>query len=711
MNKNIMWPQIRLSTWITVGVVLTVLITTLSLLLVVDQFAGSYARRESEVRLKQLAWQMRDSLDQSMKERVLDIKGLSRRSEVHNVDDPARLRTILNQLQNDFANYAWIGVADPDGKVVASTQGILEGESVAARPWFISGRKAMFMGDYHPALLLEKRLPYAEQPWRFVDISVPLYNDAGVFQGVLGAHLSWAWAREIAGNLFNPNNNRYQVEILVVRDDGIVLLGPQGMEEKPVKTRSLDLSRRGGSNAVIEDWEDGKRYITGYARTGLWTGQSGLNWSILVRQPEQLALAEFTQLEKQVMLVGLVVGLLLMVVAIVASRWLVAPMNALSSALELRNTGTTGQQIPLVQTYYEISLLSTTLAAMVEREGRHLAEAETLNENLEQHVAERTHQLQETALALQQALAIQQESKIQLEESENELRAILHNANDAFIAIDEAGRILEWNRQAEMLFGWSRSEVLNRQVEQLIIPEDVRQRHLVGIQRFLSTHQSTLINSRVEINALRRDGSEIPVELVVGHVERRAGHMFIAFLHDISERQAMRLSLESLAFTDMLTGLLNRRAFAQKLPEAMARSDRYGAPLAVLFMDIDGFKEVNDTYGHDAGDELLRLFAARILREVREIDTVARLAGDEFTVILERLALESDAFEVAHKILLSMREPFVLEVAAATVTISSSIGVAVFDPEDATTSAELMSKADAAMYVAKRAGKDRIETA
>ena len=706
MKKNAIWPQIRLSSWITIGVVAIVLITTLALLVVVDQFGRNYARNEAEVRLKQLAWQMRDAFDQSMKERVLDIKGLARRGAVRDFTDPAMLRTILNQTQNDFGNYAWIGAVAPDGKVVASTQNMLEGQSVAARPWFIAGQKALYVGDYHAPMLLEKTLPYAAQPWRFVDISVPVFDQKGVYKGVLGAHLSWAWAREIAGNLLNPANSRYQVDILVVRDDGMVLLGPKDMEETVIKSSSLDLAQKGGSGALIERWGDGTRYITGYARTGLWSAQAGLNWSILVRQPEGVALADFLVLEKHVLLGGSLIGLLLVACAILASRQLVAPMNALSAAIELRRNDPEGHQIPQVRSYYEISLLSSTLAAMVERESKHLAELQSLNENLEYHVTERTGQLEDTAQALRRALEVQQESQVLLEESENELRAILQNANDAFIAIDETGRVMEWNRQAEQLFGWRREEAIDQFMDQLIVPEDQRDSHLRGMRRFLETRKGSLINSRIEINALRRDGSELAVELAIGHVERRAGHMFIAFLHDITERQALRSTLESLAFTDMLTGLLNRRAFTQKLPEAMARSVRYREPMSLLFMDVDGFKGVNDNYGHDAGDELLRLFAARIQHELRDIDTVARLAGDEFTVILERLARPSDAVDVANKILLTMREPFALS--AATVSISTSIGVTVFAPDDITMPEALMSSADAAMYVAKRAGKDRI---
>jgi len=244
-------------------------------------------------------------------------------------------------------------------------------------------------------------------------------------------------------------------------------------------------------------------------------------------------------------------------------------------------------------------------------------------------------------------------------------------------------------------------------MDQLIIPLDLRESHRRGMEFFLRHGTGPVINNRIEINALRNDGRELPVEMTVGHIQRRAGHLFIAFLHDISERQAMRDSLEAMALTDMLTGLPNRRAFSQKLSEAMARALRGDHLMALLFMDIDGFKCVNDQYGHEAGDELLRIFAQRLLHAVREVDTVARLAGDEFTVILETIHAPADAVAVAEKILDVMREPFVLS--AATVMVTSSIGISLYGPQLQQEPEILLDRADQAMYAAKKAGKNGVK--
>ena len=698
---------LSLSSWVTIGVVLSVLITTTSVLILVDQFTRSYARREAEARLNQLAWQMQDALDRSMEERYIDVKILAQRPSIREAKDPARMRNVFNELQKNVPNYAWIGFAKPDGTVLAAANGLLESQSVAERPWFKKAQKDFFVGDYHPAVLLEKKLPIMSDPWRFVDIATPITGPEGQFQGVLGVHLSWTWARELAKKLLNPANDRYDVEIMIVRDDGTVLLGPKELEEKKIATDSFKASLRLPSGSMREKGEDGEPYLTGFARTGLNSEYTEMKWTVLVRQPEQVAMSGFKELERQVLFVGCLVGLLLMALAFFLTRRMVAPMNALSAALERRATGAQDVNIPIVSTYYEIQLLSSTLSAMVQREENYLREVRSLNEGLEQRVEDRTRRLHETAIALQQSLDNQRENQIRLEESENELRAILENAHDAFIAIDEDGMVLEWNRQAEQLLGWSRKEAYGQELAELIVPSEQRELHRRGMKHFLATGEGVVINNRIEINAMRRDGKELPVEMTVGYVQRRTGHLFIAFLHDITDRQAFRNSLQEMALTDILTGLPNRRAFTQKLPEAMARAIREPQQMGLLFMDIDGFKSINDKYGHEAGDELLVQFAERLIDSVRDVDTVARLAGDEFTVILERLHGVADATGVAEKILVSMRRPFLLKVGA--VNMSTSIGVAIYEPGQHTTQDSLVAHADKAMYAAKKAGKNRVE--
>ncbi|MBO9538931.1 diguanylate cyclase [Herbaspirillum sp.] len=693
------------------GVVVTVLITTVSVLILVDQFTRGYARSEAETRLKQIAWQMQEALERSMAERQIDLRILVARPSVRAGKDVPHMRDVFNDLQANVPNYAWIGMAAPDGTVLAATNGVLEGQSVAERPWFKEGRSHFYSGDYHPAILLEPKLPQQPEPWRFVDLSAPVQDVQGRFIGVVGIHLSWTWAREIATKLINPAGDRYGVEVMVVRADGTVILGPKELEERKIATASFTASQKSQDGGVVlEAWPDGRRYITGFSRTG--QGSSMMpNWSVIVRQPEHIALEAFHSLERRVIMVGALIGAVLVILAYALTRRLVGPVNALSAALELRGAGAQDVPIPLVNSYREVQLLSASLVNMVEREETYLREMRSLNESLEQRVAERTSRLHETAMALQQSLDVQHANQIKLEETADELRAILENAQDAFIAADEQGVIVEWNRQAELLLGWMRTEAVGRKMAELIIPQDMREAHYRGMKEFLETGASVVINNRIELQALHHDGHELPVEITVGHVKRHSGHLFIAFLHDITERLAFRDQMRELALTDMLTGLPNRRAFSDRLPEAMMRARRAHEPMALFFMDIDGFKGVNDRYGHEAGDELLVQFTRRLQDSVRDVDTVSRLAGDEFVVILEKLQTQQDAVNVAEKILNAIREPF--ELTHSRINVSSSIGVAVYLPDEdgETGPEELLAMADKAMYAAKRLGKDRVHVA
>ena len=280
----------------------------------------------------------------------------------------------------------------------------------------------------------------------------------------------------------------------------------------------------------------------------------------------------------------------------------------------------------------------------------------------------------------------------QIEQRTRELSLVIETAYDAYLSIDEIGRVLDWNHAAEVMFGWQRKEALARTVTSLMFPEGLPQAS----------------SSPITGKAKRRDGGWLPVEIrlksyAVNGRERRS-----LFIHDITERQQLERLRNQEAREDALTALPNRRALDERLPEAMARVRRTRKPLAVLFMDLDGFKGVNDRYGHAMGDELLRDIALRLQQSVRETDFVARWAGDEFVLLLEGIASEA-LVTFTNKLIRTIEQP--LTVAGVTLNVSTSIGVALFGPEAAETAKELLKRADVAMYEAKRAGKGRLHLA
>lgn len=388
------------------------------------------------------------------------------------------------------------------------------------------------------------------------------------------------------------------------------------------------------------------------------------------------------------------------------ARRLAGPLNALSRNIEQRSAATASTadlpEIVQIDSFHEAQVLSRALAELVHNERGHLATLRGLNEKLESTVAERTREIARKALQLERALAQEQSTQLLLQERAAELRAILDNAHDAFIALDPGGVVLDWNRQAEKLMGWTRAEVIGQPLAAMVLPPLLRRAYERDMRQLADAGagSTTVLNRRIELTLHNRECQELDVEVSLAYVPRSSGHLFIAFLHDISERKSLFASMEAMALRDTLTGLPNRRALMQALTEAIQRANRLRQSCAVFFLDLDRFKQVNDRYGHEEGDELLRQFAERVLHTVRKTDTVGRLAGDEFIVILENLHSDSAAQETADKLAPALRQPFTLK--TATVTLSASIGIAIHHPDDPQDIETLLSRADRAMYLNKQ---------
>jgi diguanylate cyclase (GGDEF)-like protein/PAS domain S-box-containing protein len=700
----------RLATLVTAGVSAIVLLTVLSLLVLVDHFAIDYAEREAGQRLQQLSWQMRDALNRVVSKATGDVALLTALPQIRDGSSPAEVRQVLESLQKTFPDYAWIGLANPDGTVYAATQGLLEGADVSGRDWFKGGQDKLYAGDFHPAVLLGKKLPYSADPWRFVDAAGPVLRADGNYRGVLCVHMSWGWARRLAQTILAPADRQYSADIFVVRGDGTVMLGPKGTEEQKIGSASLELSLSGTSGAHKETWPDGRRYLTGYSLSGQPGDPATLSWSILVRQPEDVALAGARALERQILLLGAILGVVLALAAAFVARRLTRPLNALSKTIEQHLAAPADapalQDIEPVDSYHEVQVLSCALGELVRNEQDHVGALRALNEQLESAVAERTREIARKALQLERALGQEQSTQLLLQERAAELRAILDNAHDAFIALDPGGVVLDWNLQAEKLLGWTRAEVIGQPLGAMVLPPLLRRAYERDMRQLAEScagaGPAPVLNRRIELTLHNRDGQELPVEISLAYVPRSSGHLFIAFLHDISERRSLFASMEAMALRDTLTGLPNRRALMQTLAEALQRANRTRQSCAVFFLDLDRFKQVNDRYGHEEGDELLRQFAARVQQTVRKTDTVGRLAGDEFIVILEMQHSDEDAQETADKLYPVLQQPFVLK--TATVTLSASIGIAVHHPDDPQDIEMLLGRADRAMYLNKQQG-------
>ena len=303
------------------------------------------------------------------------------------------------------------------------------------------------------------------------------------------------------------------------------------------------------------------------------------------------------------------------------------------------------------------------------------------------------------------ALANLKETTDFLRASEERTRIIIESAYDAFIAMDSNGRITDWNKQAEVIFGWGKKEVMGQKLTDLIMPPSSRPVYSEYMAQALAADYQPEQSQRLELTVLQRSGERIIVEMTTSPIRTGNNVMLAAFLHDITERKHIQQKLTHLAQYDALTELPNRSLFMDRLSVAALRADRSSKALALMFLDLDGFKKINDNYGHHAGDLLLKQFAGRLSVTVRRTDTVSRLAGDEFTIILEDLAdAEHDVQIVAAKIVQAMTEPF--DLAGEKVIVTTSIGITVSKSGKKNID-ELIQSSDAQMYIAKNKGKNQ----
>ena len=293
---------------------------------------------------------------------------------------------------------------------------------------------------------------------------------------------------------------------------------------------------------------------------------------------------------------------------------------------------------------------------------------------------------------------------LEISASEAKFRSIVDTAMDAVVQMDANGLITGWSGQAANMFGWSREEAIGRQLHMLIIPQQYRDAHLQGMKHFQKTGEAPILNKRIEILALRRDEHEFHVELTISMVRWEGELEFCAFLSDITEKKEADALIWKQANFDPLTHLPNRHMFHIRLEQEIQNTQRTSLNLALLFIDLDRFKEVNDTLGHNVGDQLLTEVAQRLSSSVRKSDMVARLGGDEFTVILSQLTDVSQVETVAQNILRRLAEPFTLN--NETAYVSASIGITLY-PEDTEEVEQLLMNADQAMYAAKKKGRNR----
>ena len=281
-------------------------------------------------------------LDRFMAERQLEMNLFSQLQPMQKLwrDNPAELRRALEQLQSTFSDLAWIGFADVDGKVVAATGGLLEGKSVASRPWFKEGLQRLAIGDVHDAVLLSSLLTQREngEPYRFVDLAFPVKDSSGKLLGVLGGHLNWDWAGQLIKDV-EANDGDTDTGLSIIDKNGVVLLGPdRGTTRYSGAQLAGILKARKGTFAEVSGDE---RVLTAfYVGTGHREYQ-GLNWIVTASQPAGVALAAAISSAKIILGFGVITALIGLGLAVVISRRVARPIIAITREADRIGRGST----------------------------------------------------------------------------------------------------------------------------------------------------------------------------------------------------------------------------------------------------------------------------------------------------------------------------------------------------------------------------------
>jgi diguanylate cyclase (GGDEF)-like protein/PAS domain S-box-containing protein len=282
---------------------------------------------------------------------------------------------------------------------------------------------------------------------------------------------------------------------------------------------------------------------------------------------------------------------------------------------------------------------------------------------------------------------------------------LLEAMPDGVVVVDSAGRLVYANRRTEQLTGYQRSELLGRRIE-LLVPSRLRLAHREHRRAYQARGGGRRAMGSVDrdFRVRRKDGTEFSADIALGPIRSGSARQTVAVIRDVGDRRKLEADLEHRALHDPLTDLPNRALFFDRLKQALLAGRREGRRVALAMLDLDGFKAVNDAYGHAAGDAVLRELGVRLQSGVRAVDTVARLGGDEFAWILTRVSAREAAARTVGRFVRSLSGPYSWH--RHRIEVGMTAGVALY-PEDGHDVDTLIRNADLALYTSKR-GRRRV---
>ena len=385
---------------LTYGVLAVVLVALLAWRL--EHVATRSLEDDIGLRLEARAQALASRVDRGLYERLNDMRSMAL---LPGMDDPlaseATLRDLFDLMQLNYPDFVWIGATDAQGRVLVANRGLLEGEDVSQRPWFVAGRKEPHVGDLHDAVMLARLIvPPGGGPLRLIDVAAPIHNAHGEVTGVLGGQLSWQWAYRVVEEQIRPSQASDPVDVVFVDAQGRVTLGPPSMVGTSPDLPSIRAARRGQRGAAAEPWPDGD-FLVGYVQTSGHESYGNLGWSVLVRKPADQALAPVAALSRQIWLASAVLLLVFLLASTMMARLIGTPLHSLAVAARRIQAREPGAAFPAERGYREARELTGALRSLVDELTTHERELTALTTQLEQRVRDRTQALSEANAQLE----------------------------------------------------------------------------------------------------------------------------------------------------------------------------------------------------------------------------------------------------------------------------------------------------------------------
>ena len=540
---------------------LTLLFGGLSLLIggamtvYVNQVASSRMTETSGESLRWVARSIAYSLAENLRERDREIALLAQSPAlVKNQLTTAELRQRLEGVKRAYRYHAWIGFADAQGVVQAAAGGLLEGDDVSKRPWFIYGRQGAFVGDVHEAVMLAKKLanPNPQELLRFVDFASPVLDQDGKLQGVLASHALWSWVEEAIEGALRSDASRGEVEAMVVSPQGEILFPYQAVGTPLPANLPTD------DKFGMVDWTAGARYLTSTVQVRASTS-TDLKWRVVLRQPIDKALAPIAELHRTLLFLGLLGTAIFMFLVYRLAVSISRPIETMADTAALIEQGHEGAEFPAPAKTREIRRLGQALQGMARTLLDRRRDLEQINANLERTVAERTA----------------------------ELSSLYNEAPVGYHTVGPDGTILQINDAELTWLGYAREEVVGiKNIHDLLPPAGE-----AVLQERQSQMKAGMPTTPIDTHLVRRDGVLLPVRISSNAVLDAQGNLIFSrsAVMDVAElrraeeqlRQVMEISPLGKFTTDVVgnctyTNPALRRITGLSIEEAQGFGLRHG---------------------------------------------------------------------------------------------------------------------------------------